>query len=129
MLRRRLFTPESYTDKSGWKAQVVTTLNGICDLDDQTKRQRSQEEARYLESFPFHPDLTDVLFEKWTQLEGFQRTRGVLRTFASALRDAERWGDVSPLAGPAVFLPALGDEPKGFQRHHSIVKIGKTIGR
>ena len=110
VLRRRLFTPESYTDKSGWKAQVVTALNGICDLDDQTKRQRSQEEARYLESFPFHPDLTDVLFEKWTQLEGFQRTRGVLRTFASALRDAEKWGDPSPLAGPAVFLPALGDD-------------------
>lgn len=110
VLRRRLFTPESYTDKSGWKAQVVTALNGICDLDDQTNRQRSQEEARYLESFPFQPDLTDVLFEKWTQLEGFQRTRGVLRTFASALRDAEKWGDPAPLAGPAVFLPALGDD-------------------
>ncbi|MBI3370955.1 MAG: ATP-binding protein [Betaproteobacteria bacterium] len=110
VLRRRLFTPESYTEKSGWKAQVVTALNGICDLDDQTKRQRSQEEARYLESFPFQPDLTDVLFEKWTQLEGFQRTRGVLRTFATALRDAEKWGDPAPLAGPGVFLPALGDD-------------------
>ena len=92
MLRRRLFTHESYTDKSGWKTQVVSALNGICELDDQTKRQRAQEEERYTQAFPFHPYLTDVLFEKWTQLEGFQRTRGVLRTFASALRDAEKWG-------------------------------------
>lgn len=110
VLRRRLFTPESYTDKSGWKAQVVSALNGICDLDDQTKRQRGQEEARYYEAFPFHPDIPGVLFEKWTQLEGFQRTRGVLRTFASALRDAEKWGDPAPLVGPAVFLSASGDE-------------------
>jgi hypothetical protein len=26
------------------------------------------------------------------------------------LRDAERWGDPAPLAGPAVFLPAVGEE-------------------
>jgi uncharacterized protein DUF499 len=110
VLRRRLFTHESYTDKSGWKTQVVSALNGICELDDQTKRQRAQEEGRYTEAFPFHPDLTDVLFEKWTQLEGFQRTRGVLRTFASALRDAEKWGDPAPLAGPAVFLPPGNEE-------------------
>jgi hypothetical protein len=110
VLRRRLFTHASYTDKSGWKTQVVSALNGICELDDQTKRQRAQEEARYTEAFPFHPDLTDVLFEKWTQLEGFQRTRGVLRTFASALRDAAKWGDQGPLAGPAVFLPPAGEE-------------------
>ncbi|MGQ0750242.1 MAG: DUF499 domain-containing protein [Betaproteobacteria bacterium] len=110
VLRRRLFTPESYTDKSGWKAQVVSALNGICDLDDQTKRHRGQEEDRYLAAFPFHPDLADVLFEKWTQLEGFQRTRGVLRTFASALRDAKKWGDPAPLVGPAAFLAAPGDD-------------------
>ncbi|MPZ45705.1 MAG: DUF499 domain-containing protein [Betaproteobacteria bacterium] len=109
VLRRRLFTPESYSNKSGWKAQVVAALNGICELDDQSKRSRNQEESRYTEAFPFHPELTDVLFEKWTQLEGFQRTRGVLRTFASALRDAEKWSDPSPLVGPAVFLSAPGD--------------------
>ncbi|MCC6533588.1 MAG: ATP-binding protein [Burkholderiales bacterium] len=109
VLRRRLFTPQSYSDKSGWKAQVVAALNGICELDDQSKRNRNQEESRYTEAFPFHPELTDVLFEKWTMLEGFQRTRGVLRTFASALRDAEEWGDPSPLVGPAVFLAAPGD--------------------
>lgn len=110
VLRRRLFTPRSYTDRSQWKAQVVSALNGICELDDQTRKNRSQEEERYLASFPFHPDLTDVLFQKWSQLEGFQRTRGVLRTFASALRDGEKWRDPSPLVGLCVFLGAAAEE-------------------
>ncbi|MFQ5745173.1 MAG: hypothetical protein ACE5HV_16565, partial [Acidobacteriota bacterium] len=40
---------------------------------------------------------------KWTNLEGFQRTRGILRTVALALRDAETWDD-APLIGVNVFL-------------------------
>jgi len=48
-----------------------------------------------------------VLYGKWTGLEGFQRTRGVLRTFALALRDAERW-DQSPLVSCNVFLAEPG---------------------
>ena len=47
--------------------------------------------------------MTEVFYTRWTQLEGFQRTRGILRTFAIALRDAEKW-DMSPLIGPNVFL-------------------------
>ena len=48
-----------------------------------------------------------VFYTRWTQLDRFQRTRGILRTFAVALRDAEPW-DPSPLVGPGVFLPAPG---------------------
>jgi hypothetical protein len=64
-------------------------------------------EDRFLDSYPFHPDLTDILYSKWTNLEGFQRTRGILRTFALALRDAEQW-DPSPLIAANVFLGAPG---------------------
>ena len=72
-----------------------------------TKKEGNAAELRYLASYPFHPDLTEVFYTKWTQLEGFQRTRGVLRTFALALRDAARW-DQSPLVGPNVFLTEPG---------------------
>ncbi len=44
-----------------------------------------------------------MLYSKWTALSRFQRTRGVLRMFALALREAEKW-DTCPLVGPAVFL-------------------------
>src|SRR5712692_11488234 len=62
-------------------------------------------EDHFLKSYPFHPDLTDIFYTKWTNLEGFQRTRGVLRTFALALRQAEKW-DQDPLIGANVFLSA-----------------------
>ena len=108
VLRRRFFTPESLKNKDGFRKPVIEALNGIEVLDDETKKSRKDAEERFLASYPFHPDLTEVLYAKWTQLQGFQRTRGVLRTFALALREAEKW-DTSPIVGPNVFLSAPGD--------------------
>lgn len=107
VLRRRFFKPESIKDREAFPPHVVAALKGIADLDEQTKKEGKSVEARFLASYPFHPDLTDVLYAKWTNLERFQRTRGVLRTFALALRDAEKW-DQSPLVGANVFLQPEG---------------------
>lgn len=110
VLRRRFFTPASLENPSRFRQHVIDAIKGILDLDDDTRKSQKDAEERFLAAYPFHPDLTEVLYSKWTQLQGFQRTRGVLRTFAQALRDAERWGDWSPLVGPNVFLgPADGD--------------------
>ncbi len=105
VLRRRFFTPESLKDREGFRQHVLAAIKGIAAVDEQTAKQGAEAEERFLKSFPFHPDLTEVLYSKWTQLTRFQRTRGVLRTFALALREAEKW-DASPLVGPAVFLTA-----------------------
>ena len=104
VLRRRFFTPASIKDKDAFRPHVQAALKGICEIDEQTRKQGADAEERFLKSYPFHPDLTEVFYAKWTQLDRFQRTRGVLRTFALALREAERW-DTSPLVGPCVFLP------------------------
>jgi len=103
VLRRRFFKPESIKDREAFRPHVVAALQGIGALDEQTRKDGRAAEDRYLQSYPFHPDLTDVFYTKWTNLESFQRTRGVLRTFALALREAERW-DESPLVGANVFL-------------------------
>jgi thiol-disulfide isomerase/thioredoxin len=108
VLRRRFFTPESIKDQAAFKQHVIAALKGIQGVDEQMAKQGAAAEERFLKSFPFHPDLTEVFYGKWTQLDRFQRTRGVLRTFALALREAEKW-DTSPLVGPAVFLNAPGD--------------------
>jgi hypothetical protein len=107
VLRRRFFLPDSIRDIQAFRPHVVAALQGISALDDATRKEGNAAEQRYLANYPFHPDLTDVLYTKWTQLEGFQRTRGVLRTFALALRDAAKW-DQSPLVGPNVFLTEPG---------------------
>lgn len=107
VLRRRFFTPASLKGRESFRQHVMAALKGIAAIDEQTSKQGAEAEERFLKSFPFHPDLTEILYSKWTQLARFQRTRGVLRTFALALREAEKW-DTSPLVGPAVFLTAPG---------------------
>lgn len=103
VLRRRFFTPESIKDRDAFRPHVQAALKGLFNLDEQTQKQGADAEARFLRSYPFHPDLTEVFYTKWTQLDRFQKARGVLRTFALALREAEKWDD-SPLIGPCVFL-------------------------
>src|SRR5713101_3567093 len=105
VLRRRFFTPESIRERDAFRPHVVAALKSITDLDEQTRKAGKTAEDHFLKSYPFHPDLTDIFYTKWTNLEGFQRTRGVLRTFALALRHAEKW-DQSPLIGANVFLSA-----------------------
>ena len=108
VLRRRFFTPKSIENPGAFRQHVIAALKGITAVDDQTAKQGAAAEDRYLSSYPFHPDLTEVLYAKWTQLRGFQRTRGVLRTFALALREAAQW-DACPLVGPAVLLNKPGE--------------------
>ncbi len=103
VLRRRFFTPESIMDREAFRPHVQAALKGVFDLDEQTQGQGADAEERFCRSYPFHPDLTEVFYAKWTQLDRFQKTRGVLRTFALALREAENWDD-SPMIGPCVFL-------------------------
>ena len=107
VLRRRFFTPESIRDQDAFRPHAAAAVAGIAALDERTAKERKAAEQRYLHSYPLHPDLTEIFYARWTQIDGFQRTRGILRTFAIALRDAESW-DTSPLIGPGVFLAAPG---------------------
>ena len=105
VLRRRFFEPEDVRDPSAFRPHVIGVVRGLARLDDATAGEKSAAEERFCNSFPFHPDLTDVFYSRWTQLEGFQRTRGILRTLATALREAEKW-DTSPHVGPSALLAA-----------------------
>ncbi len=108
VLRRRFFETASIADREAFHPHVTTAVANIAALEETIRKDRHNAEARFLRSYPFHPDLTDIFYTRWTQLDGFQRTRGILRTFAIALRDAENW-DTSALIGPNVFLPASGE--------------------
>ena len=101
VLRRRFFTSESIADSDSFRPHVTAAVANIARVDETVRKDRVNAEQRFLDGYPFHPDLTDIFYTKWTQLDGFQRTRGILRTFAIALRDAETW-DTAPLVGPNV---------------------------
>jgi hypothetical protein len=103
LLRRRLFEkyPENPADR---KKQILAFWPRMAAVDPIRAKQPDSEQ-RLINAYPFHPDLLDRFFGKWTELDQFQRTRGVLQTFAMALRDAKEW-DESPLIGAQVFLEA-----------------------
>ncbi|MBR2586316.1 MAG: ATP-binding protein, partial [Thermoguttaceae bacterium] len=42
--------------------------------------------ARLQKSYPIHPEVFDRLYDDWSTLEGFQKTRGVLRYLALVIR-------------------------------------------
>lgn len=48
-------------------------------------------------AYPFHPELIDVLYERWGSLSSFQRTRGVLRLLGLAVQDLWERKEASPL--------------------------------
>jgi hypothetical protein len=109
VLRRRFFTPESIKDKEALRPHAIAAFKGVSAHDEATKKQGAEAEKRYVESYPFHPELTEVFYSNWVQLDQFQRTRGVLRIFAMALRDSAG-KDPCPVVGANVFLRKLGEE-------------------
>ena len=74
-------------------------------------------EQRYLERmkecYPIHPEVFDRLYQDWSSISRFQRTRGVLRMMANWISRLYLDGDTSPLILPASLRlsdPALANE-------------------
>ena len=60
-------------------------------------------ERRIIESYPFHPELLDLMFHRWGSLPTYQRTRGALQFLATVVhalwaKRSER--EPQPLIGP-----------------------------
>ena len=106
VLRRRFF--EGMPADDARRNQAIAVVRGLAKLDETIAKDKGRAEERFVQSFPFHPDMTDVFYSRWTQLDDFQRTRGILRTLATALREAEKW-DRSPVVGPSALLAPPGE--------------------
>ncbi len=57
-------------------------------------------EDRIKQTYPIHPELFDRLYEDWSSLERFQRTRGVLRLMNTVIHALWVGDDQSPLIMP-----------------------------
>ena len=100
IVRRRLFTPE--VDAAARDA----VLREFRDMYRKGGRDFPQEAAEggYMErmraAYPVHPELFQRLYEDWSTLERFQRTRGVLRMMASTIHYLWASNDQSLLIMP-----------------------------
>ena len=57
-------------------------------------------EERIKAAYPIHPELFDRLYQDWSTLERFQRTRGVLRLMSAVIHTLWHSDDPSPLILP-----------------------------
>jgi len=84
IVRRRLF--ETLGDEEVRKQVAETIRRAYRELGDQVPEViRSADYKKLLRAYPFHPELIDVLHERWGSFSGFQRTRGVLRLLAEVV--------------------------------------------
>lgn len=108
ILQRRLLgaAPDqsTATDVATSYQEVVTGMQRA-HAETPAERQQAEEEGRLLRdrmraAYPFHPALIDVMRERWTAVDAFQRTRGALRFLASCMHSLKRNGGAQPLLGP-----------------------------
>lgn len=103
IVRRRLFQP--MTDPEQFKARDVTA-RAFADLYRTQKGEFPAEcaegeyERRLKGAYPIHPEVFARLYEDWSTLAKFQRTRGVLRLMAAVIHTLWERGDRNPLILP-----------------------------
>ncbi len=102
IVKQRLFTePDAVAI-----AAIRETARAYVDLyrrysDDFPRQAREVDyEERIRRTYPIHPELFDTLYEEWSSLERFQRTRGVLRLMSTVIHALWAGDDASPLIMP-----------------------------
>ncbi len=85
IVRRRLFEPI----RSGVERDQVCRAFASAYQTEGAKLPSETQEARYydrlVQAYPIHPEVFDRLYEDWTTLDSFQRTRGVLKLMARVI--------------------------------------------
>ena len=104
IVRRRLFEPVDPAMAPHRDAVVRAFLKLYQDnIGDFPSETRERDYLRRMEAaYPVHPELFDRLYQDWSTLERFQRTRGVLRLMASVISELWDRDDRSLMIMPGV---------------------------
>lgn len=95
-------------------ASINSTASAFTDLyrkhsaDFPREALENDYEERIKRTYPIHPELFDTLYEQWSSLERFQRTRGVLRLMSTVVHALWVGEDSSPLIMPGSIPLASG---------------------
>jgi len=96
IVRRRLFQPITDENLQREKDAVIRAFAKM--YNDQkgefpADTTNGDYKRRMEKAYPIHPELFDRLFNDWSGLERFQRTRGVLRLMAEVIQTLWERGD------------------------------------
>jgi len=109
IVRRRLFQPlsESAVGDRDSTAEAFGKLYRSQRSEFPAECSEIAYEARIKAAYPIHPEVFDRLYQDWSAIDRFQRTRGVLRLMAATIDSLLHSEDSSPLIMPCS-IP-LGD--------------------
>ena len=104
IVRRRLFQPiadpKVFVDRDQ-VARSFVEMYGTQHQEFPPDCREASYERRIKAAYPIHPELFDRLFNDWSTLEKFQRTRGVLRLMAAVIHSLWERQDSNLLIMPA----------------------------
>lgn len=104
IVRRRLFQPLVERDQFVARDSVARAFFDLYRTQHQEfppECRDSDYEKRLKAAYPIHPEIFDRLYNDWSTLVKFQRTRGVLRLMAAVIHSLWEKGDRNPLILPA----------------------------
>ncbi|HEU0275061.1 MAG TPA: DUF499 domain-containing protein [Candidatus Udaeobacter sp.] len=100
IVRRRLFS--EVRDRAA--AEAVCRACADFYIANGNDFPRETQESRYYErllnAYPIHPEVFDRLYEDWSSLDNFQRTRGVLKLMAKVIHRLWKDGNKDLLISP-----------------------------
>ena len=104
IVRRRLFEslagPDEYRSRD-ITARAFSELYNSDGGEFPLECRQADYERRIKDAYPIHPEMFDRLYQDWSTLVNFQRTRGVLRLMAAVIHSLWEKGDRSPLILPS----------------------------
>ena len=100
IVRRRLFSPVQDEATRDAVCREFLQLYGENPSDFPAECREATYLDRLRQAYPIHPELFDRLYDDWSTLQRFQRTRGVLRLMASVIHQLWESNDRSGLILP-----------------------------
>jgi predicted AAA+ superfamily ATPase len=104
IVRRRLFEPIPNDQAGAHRDAVVRSFKEMYALN-KNEFPAETREADYGDkltaSYPIHPELFQRLYDDWSTLPNFQRTRGVLRLLAKTIEDLWESGSKDVMIMPS----------------------------
>ncbi len=85
IVRRRLFEPIHDIESRNAVCRAFASVYVSEGAKVPTETHEAHYHDRLVQAYPIHPEIFDRLYEDWTTLENFQRTRGVLKLMAHVI--------------------------------------------
>jgi predicted AAA+ superfamily ATPase len=132
IVRRRLFQPitNGKARQRDAVARAFSDLYGSQQQEFPPECREADYERRLKMAYPIHPEIFDRLFNDWSTLDKFQRTRGVLRLMAAVIHALWNRDDKNLLILPATIPvddPSVQFELTRYMEDHWVPVLEKDV--